>query len=49
MLSERPITEENTSPKHDTANINSDLISIGSAENIICGKEYEETNSLGVR
>ncbi len=49
MLSERPITQENTSPKHATANINSDLVSVDSNENIVYGKEYEETNSLGVR
>jgi hypothetical protein len=49
MLSERPATQENTSPQFATSNINSDLVSVDSTENIVYSKEYEETNSLGVR
>ena len=49
MLSERPISQEISSPQYATSNVNSDLVSVDSTENIIYSKEYEEANSLGVR
>ena len=48
ILSER--REDNDAQNNDQhPSINSDLISIDSTENLVSSKEYEETNSLGVR
>jgi hypothetical protein len=47
ILSER--REDKNAQKNEHPSINSDLISIDSTENLVSSKEYEETNSLGVR